>query len=319
MGWLLSVKKTKEQLISQSEPRSRDSGLVLPNPESLEHKLPQCALISAKEEINDTDYVSQLPKDMILKIFSYLSAIELARCDRVCKTWKRLATDETLLKAFDSRNLSSLLSVFDESDWDKYVDMSAYGLTTEDIPLLDKRKEITLLGRVLSSPIMEEIEGNAGVTELIIPKGLTFNKLVKLALSPKMGNRVQFRSASHDISEELGDILVDKTYRIVITKNVFKKSRNLSFLDQKTLVRNQALVTGIGCEMLRALEAIVLLVVTLMGSGERLYNTPTRCSDRFGGYQSFVDNFSSGDIRVDICNGGVASDFVGVGGVLLKF
>jgi len=56
---------------------------------------------------------------------------------------------------------------------------------------------------------------------LTIPKGLTFNTLVKLAGSHKVGNAAKFRYIWNRISNEIGNIPVDKTYRIVITNNVF--------------------------------------------------------------------------------------------------
>ena len=111
------------------------------------------------------------------------------------------------------------------------------GLTWEIRLLLINAKQLHLLKRFLSSPLMTEIEGDAGITVLTIPKGLTFNTLVKLAGSPKVGNTPKFRYIWDRISSEIGDIPVDKTYRIVITNNVFKKSRNLSVSDQKALVK----------------------------------------------------------------------------------
>ena len=213
------------------------------------------------------------PQEIILKVFGYLTAIELAKCDEVSRRWRRLASDATLWNAFDLRGtISPSLKVFDKSDWVIRVDLSSFGLDVIDAPPLDKRQAIPFLKRCLSSL---PIEGNAGITVLTIPKGLTFNTLVKLAGSPKVGNTAKFRYIWGRISSEIGDIPVDKTYRIVITNNVFKKSRNLSVSDQK------ALMSKIGCEMPRVLEATVLLVVTFMSSGEHLYSdnpwTYTRC------------------------------------------
>ena len=267
------------------------------------------------EEINDTDSFSQLPEEIILRTFGFLNAIHQTKCGEVSRRWRRLASDKTLLAAFNPRNLSPLLKVFDESDWVTHVDLSAYGLTTGDIPPCDARKATTLLERVLSSPLMTEIEENAGITVLTIPKGLTFNTLVRLAGSPKVGNTPKFRFIWDRISSEIGDIPVDKTYRIVITNNVFKKSRNLSVSDQK------ALASKIGCEMPRVLEATVLLVVTFMSSGERLYSDNpwayTRCSEQLSGYQLVVGGFASAGLVVR--NFGFDYDSLGVGGVLRKF
>lgn len=273
------------------------------------------ASVERTETIADIDFLSQLPEEIILKVFGYLSAIQQAKCGQVSRRWRRLAFDETLLAAFNIRNLSPLIQVFDELDWNKYVDMSAYGLTTDDIPPYDARKETTLLKRVLSSPLMTEIEGNAGVRQLIIPKGLTFNKLVKVAGLPKMGNITQFKYIWDRVSNEVGDIPVDNTYRIVITNNVFKKSRNLSISDQK------AQLSKIGCKMPKLLEAAALLVVTFISTGKRLYNdnpwTCTRCLEQVTDYQLTIGGFSSDGVLVNYNVFG--DDSHGVGGVLQKF
>ena len=313
--WIAALcKKTKEQSVSRSGPSQLGpSRLGLPNPESPEQESPQSALVPAIEEIYDTDCFSQQPEEIILNIFGYLTAIELAKCGEISRRWRRLASDATLWNAFDLRTISSSLKVFDELDWVTHVDLSSFGLDVTDAPPLDKRQAIPFLKRCLSSL---PIEGNVGITVLTIPKGLTFNTLVKLAGSPKVGNTPKFRYIWDRISSEIGDIPVDKTYRIVITNNVFKKSRNLSVSDQKALVRK------IDCEMPRVLEATVLLVVTFMSSGERLYSdnpwTYTRCSEQLAGYQLVVGGFSPDGVHVDDDD-----DFdignVGVGGVFRKF
>lgn len=292
--WIAALcKKTKEQSVSRSGPS-------------------QSALVPVIEEINDKDLFSQQPQEIILNIFGYLTAIELAKCGEISRRWRRLASDATLWNAFDLRKISSSLKVFDELDWVTHVDLSSFGLDVTDAPPLDKRQAIPFLKRCLSSL---PIEGNVGITVLTIPKGLTFNTLVELAESPKVENTPKFRYIWDRISSEIGDIPVDKTYRIVITNNVFKKSRNLSVSDQKALVRK------IDCEMPRVLEATVLLVVTFMSSRERLYSdnpwTYTRCSEQLAGYQLVVGGFSPGGVDViDDIFGNVG---IGVGGVLRKF
>ena len=287
-------KKTKELTISQSE-------------------LPPSDFVSKIEEISDTDSsLRQLPEEIVLGVLGFLSPIELAKCGEVNRRWKRLSSDATLWNALDLRKISPLLKVFDGSDWDNLVDLSAYGLSIKDVAPLDKRKAIPVLKKFISSLF---IEGNAGVTLLTIPKGLTFKKLIKLVGSPKVGNITPFRYIWDPILNEIGDTPVDKTYRIVIMNNVLEGSRNLFINDQKALV-NQA-----RCEMPKLLEVAVLLVVTFMVSGERLYNdnpwTYTCCSEQVAGRQVVVGGFASSGGYVHIS--GFANDIYGIGGVLRKF
>lgn len=162
------------------------------------------------------------------------------------------------------------------------------------------------------------IEGDSGVTLLTMPKGLTLNKLVKLAGSPKLGNATNFRYIWNRISEALGDIPVDKTYRIVITNNVLKESRNLSIIDQNKI----ACVSG--CEIPSILEAATLLVVIYMSSEQRLYNnnpwTYIRCSDYIDRrYEVVVGGFAPNGLCIDSFYLGFTDGRYGVGCALRKF
>ncbi|MCC5832160.1 MAG: F-box protein [Chlamydiales bacterium] len=275
------------------------------------HPIQNSSILPAIEKINNRDFFSQQPQEIIIGIFSYLSAIELTKCREVSRKWRRLGSDSTIWNALDLRKISPLLKVFDESDWVTHLDLPSFNLDVVDAPPLDKFQAIPILKRSLYSL---PIEGNAGITLLTIPKGLTFNKLVKLAGLPKVGNRPEFRYIWHSISSEIGDIEVDKTYRIVITNNVFKESRNLSVKAHK------ALLSKIGCEMPKIVEATVLLVVTFMSSGERLYSdnpcTYTRCSEQIDGYQLVVGGFSLDGIDVNFDYFDDVNS--GVGGVLRK-
>ena len=116
------------------------------------------------------------------------------------------------------------------------------------------------------------------------------------------------------VSEELGDVLVNETYRILITNNILKESQGLSVCD------HEAFVIKTGCEMPKALEVAVLLFVTFVSSGKRLYGdddyTFTRCSEQVSGRRLIVWS-SYHNVNLD-CNDD-ADVSTGVGGVLRKF
>lgn len=259
--------------------------------------------------------LKQFPHEINHQIFSYLTPAELARCMQVSKEWKVFASSKSLWNAFDCRYLRYFfpsIRIFNELDWATHFDLASLGISMEDAPLSDKRKEILALKRVLSSL---PIEGNSGVTLLTIPKGLTLNKLIKLARSPKLGNAVNLGYIWNRISEEIGNIPVDKTYRIVITNNIFIESRDLSVSAQKNLVRKM------GCEMPKILEAAALLVVTYTSFWQRLYHnkpwTYTCCSEQVDGQQLIIGGFAP--CGPTIFSSNIDSDQRGVGGVLWKF
>ena len=229
------------------------------------------------------DPVSYHATEVNLIIFSNLSANELGISCLVNKQWRTLASMPGLWNALDLRKFSPLLKIFDELDWTTHIDLSSLSLSIADAPPLDKRKVIPVLKRLLSSL---SIEGNSGVTLLTIPKGLTLNKLVNLAGSPKLGNATNFGDIWSSISAKLGDIPVDKTYRIVITNNILMASRNLSLRAHKKLVHK------FGCEMPSILEAATLLTVRYMSSQQTLCSgspwTYVRCSEQVDGYKSVL-------------------------------
>lgn len=215
----------------------------------------------------------ELPAETILNILGFLNPFELLEVGEVCKAGRRLTSDSVLWNDFDLRTISPLLKIFDESDWITHVDLSKYGLSVEDTPPFDQRSAFPLIKRCLSL----SIEGNAGVTLLTIPKGLSLNKLVKLAKDPKLGNIKQLIDISYIVSREFGDREIPNTYRIVITNNIFSESRALSSSDLEILVKT------LGCEKPKTLEIVALLVATFMSSGACLYHsgTYTYCLEKF--------------------------------------
>ena len=186
-----------------------------------------------------------------------------------------------LWKNLNLKNLFPRLQVLDEKVWETHIDMTTYELDAAgDFPQ-DKQ-----MIKTLKNFASLQTEGESGITLLTLPKGLTFNKLVKLAQSPKQGNAAKFDYIFDRISEDLGDISVDKTYRVVITNNVLQGSRNRSIADQ------QDLVDILGCKMPEMLTVATLVILTHISSPAvpsliRLYNdnpmTFTRCSELIAG------------------------------------
>jgi len=246
-----------------------------------------------------------LPKEIILTIFSYLNANELGRISRLNTQCYNLVSDWNALD-LDLRNISPLLSIFDQFDWKTY-----FNLTVDDVPPLNKHAILPLLKKCLSSL---PIEKNAGITLLTIPKKLTLNNLITLAGSlKKKRNITKFRYILKRITSEVGDTPVDKTYQIIITNNILKNSRKLSFHDQKVLVKEN------GCKIPKLLEIVALLVARFTGFGERLYNdkpwTYTRTLEQIDDLQCIAGGFSEDGVHISNYSG-ADNDYNGAGGVL---
>lgn len=292
-------KKTKERSVFQSE-------------------FSQSALVSAIEEINDTDSFSQLPEEIILRTFGFLSANELAKCEKISRRLRRLASDQVLWNAFDLRKFDPFLNVIDKSDWERHVDLSTFGLNLDNVPLLDKRKVIPALKRIASS--QPRIKGKSGVTLLLIPEGLKIRTFFDIAKLPNV-NVPQIRCIWTCISDQIGDIQVDKTYWIVITNNIFERSRNQSVSSQNDLLQKM------GWEMPKTTEILGLITLTYMASEGQtcLYNynpmTFTRCSEHVDGNQIVVGGLSPDGVflHLNYFKNGFGFDIYGDAGVLRKF
>ncbi len=257
-----------------------------------------------------------LSQELVLHIFGFLSPKDLGQTACVYREWEMLSSDNSLWKAFDLKELFPSLKVIDETVWETHVDLTALGLSVEDAPPVDKRTEIQILKKLFASL---KIENNAGITVLTMPKGLTLNKLVTLAGSPKQGNSTSFRYILPHVLEKLGNNPVEKTYRVAITNSVLQGSRNL-------VSAQQELVNKLGCEMPGVLPATTLAILTYISSQAadptRLYGdnpwTYTRCCEQVGGYNLVVGCFASAGLLVNYIGSAFVYDPSGVGS-LWKF
>ena len=265
---------------------------------------------STRLPVNQT-FFNTAPSKVLVKIFGYLSPEELARARRVSKLWNILTTQDPLWNAFDLKELFPKLSILSSQVWNDHVNLEMFGLSFTDGKPLDKRKTIPELKRLFA---VLKVEGDAGITLLTIPKGLSFNKLVKIAGCPIKGNKATFEHIRISITAELGDVEVQKTYRVAITNNVLEGSRNKSFKDQ------QLLVEQFGCDRPKIIDVVALLILTFISSSAqsplRLLNnkpwTLTRCDEKINNNPSIVGSFAPEGMLVS--NIGNDSSSVGIVG-----
>ncbi len=192
----------------------------------------------------------QMP-DVILRIFNWLKLTDLANCLYVNKNWSRLAAD---YEAWGNlKEISPRIKVLDGSVWKNYVDLILYGLSVEDEPPIDKKVEIPKLKKGLSLAI----ENKKGIAYLTIPKGLNINTLLSIIASmPDIGTKL---NVFKRIQEAFGDIKVDATYRIVITRNILADTRT-GQIDYE------------GCKQQKIRETMALMILTFLRDKEFLYS-----------------------------------------------
>ena len=170
----------------------------------------------------------------------------------------------------DLKHLSPAISIFDEKDWETDFEMKI-----GDAPSLNTQEIIPILQQHASLPIKDDV----GVTFLTIPKGLSFNTLIQLALK----KNVPLGHIWTRIPQDIDDTPVGKTYRVVITNNVLKDGIGIDVDDQVKLLAR------LECRMPTLLEAATLLVTAYVSSKRRLYhNDPdiyTRCKEEIDSWQ----------------------------------
>lgn len=189
-----------------------------------------------------------LPDELILSVFSHLTPQQLAQYSRVCQVWHRLAFEKSLWDRFDLRTVfPEPVQVIDEKLWAEFADVQALALNFKYMQPLDNRAAIPEVSRFFQQLKEQEveIEGNAGLTILSIPRNLTSDSLQAIGQNEK-GNKL-------DLENRLRGNFVHSYsgYRILITNGILKGK--LKFDD---------LLRKIRCRKPDVLEAVPLAVMT---------------------------------------------------------
>ncbi len=256
-----------------------------------------------------------LPVEIFLHVFGFLSIKDLCQASGVCQDCKMLATDDSLWKAINQRlpKLSDLqqqypsLKIMNKEFWEEYADCAGLGLQFEAAPLraIDQckilaRDAFKVIPKIIRLIESLEIEGDAGITVLTIPQGLTINKVVQIAHSPKKGNAVKIAYIWERLIVQLGDAPVWQTNRVLITNSILKNSVGLYTADLKKSFQKM------GCTLPSVLNFMALAVLMHMSSEEnpptRLFSdnppTFTSCSEEIDGYELFGGGFGTDGFRI---------------------
>jgi actin-related protein len=133
----------------------------------------------------------------------------------------------------------------------------------------------------------------------------TLNLLGKLIKMPKnRGYKTQYDLYDIDTQRTLGDCSPDRSYWVLMTREVLPASRSKTCKDQQLLIAEYAREAGIPYVMPHVLEAATVILSHYVRSGERLYPdnpwTYTRCQELVGqlNYPVVVGGFSLTGLRV---------------------
>jgi hypothetical protein len=155
----------------------------------------------------------------------------------------------------------------------------------------------------------------------------TLNLLGALIQHPKNGeHKTKYRRYDSDVKTQFGEKSPDRSYWLLMTREVLKGSRGKSYADQKGVVERFTKKTQQPYELPGVLEAATAILMHHACTGERLLGnhpwTYTRCRELVGGlgplYGKFpvaVGGFGSSGLGV-ICDGSYGYDYDGRIGVV---
>lgn len=210
----------------------------------------------------------------------------------VNKYWNQLTID--FFAGCDLKQICPGLTIMDAKTQERGCD---------DEPNIDKFQIVKAVKKVAP-----HVENNEGVTLLTMIKGDTLNKLIEIAAQEGMTVDILWNR----IIEELGDVPVEQTYRILVTNNVFMESRNKDYKSQEVIVE------GHGCVMPMVQEYVALCVFTSKIFKKCLYRqnplTYGRSSTHVQGDPLVVGGSAPGRLSVRIPHYDFGNESRGAGG-----
>jgi len=150
--------------------------------------------------------------------------------------------------------------------------------------------------------------------------GLTLKSLGELAKKYFSDSDTGYEFIWSDIVDELGDKSIDKSYWVLMTKDVLPGSRNKSYTEQQDIIGKLAQKALIGYEIPDTLAAAICILAQYFDSKMRLFSdnpgTFIRCKDKVKDVQTAVGGFLSAGLNVR--NSYFDNNYIGVA-VLRKF
>lgn len=264
----------------------------------------------------DSDAISLLPDEIILKIFFYLGAMDLGRSLQVDKQWHRIASDESLWRALPPPEIA-----FGKKAWAKY-----FGNVGEEPPLpLDIYKILKSPCPIWSNKTVEETHKLVLIPGRINGNALTINELKKIIKPFDPAEMSRFWLA---FLAKYGDRPAPDSRWGLITTGVLPGSKGLRYADQKKLVAKITEETGIVYKVPSALDVGVTMCMQyvvdeqpmftdyLMSSRENLFGevtlTFTSCHESINGGRAIVGGINFLGLRILNRSSLLLDDYVGV-------
>jgi len=225
---------------------------------------------------NSSTINSVLPPELIRNILhqQVFSVGEQARTREVCKLW----ADPN----FNIKITNPGLQVFGQTFWKEYLGIEIEGKFPT--PPNDILEEVMALRECIKGE-----RGAPSCTLVLMPKGLTANKLINFIKYPLKGHSTELNYIGDRIVAEYGDKENRHSYWFLMTNEVIEEGRNKSYQAQRKLVNEK---THGECDLPTYLEALTCCALHHVKKGVhllgRVFPTYTRCLDRVNKQPIFV-------------------------------
>lgn len=241
--------------------------------------------------------ISVIPEELIHLILNqnFISAYDYANFRKVCKLWLSKLTEKepicTLqLEPFTIKYVHpSYVEIYGQAAWKKY-----YGHKIEgEIPPPPNKKNLLETIKQFREYFTKD-EKTPTCSLVLMPKGLTLEKLSDWVQKPLFGNKTKFKDESFPpIITTFGNKAIEKSYWVLIIDDVIQGTRDSTFRKQKTILGDKI---GKEWEVLHFLEAAVCAFMNYVSTGKCVFHeakpaTSTRCLEEINKSNVSVGGF----------------------------
>ncbi len=271
------------------------------------------------EEIETVAKTDVLPDEIMFKIFDCLTEKQLSQVALVNKRFQVLSEDWRFWEVSKlPYRFPWIKNVFIRTIWnDLRISSNDFGLSFEVTNPVDAKASALSAKAAVKDIYRLKVEGDVGYTIITMPRDFTIDKLKTIIADFVKNNKFPsafeqetpgFRYFWDKVSPRIGGVAVAESYTFAISNSILTASRYTSYEVQKTLVNDVN-----GCELPQGLEAMTLLFLTYVASGEKqerlCSQTCMGCLEQINNYSLVVGGFALDGLEV---YGGGCSEGAGV-------
>lgn len=225
--------------------------------------------------VNEPSELGRVPNDLIVHIFSHLNLSDLGKCCCLSKHWQqRLKKQQIIWKTAIYHEIA-----FGYEKWKKYLGKEA---VKDENPQLEFESLPLNIAEILNSPCPYFLDKRVKDSFLLVRIPQSFKGLTHL------------RELSNDLFEihplivsKFGDQTIERSYWVLITKNILQNSHGRNYANQLREVDRPLKKSGIGHVVPTLFEAAVCIFAYTLHKGQKLFNCrDIRCRETIDNSQT---------------------------------